>query len=169
MDILRFVIGGALLLAGRRLFWLFVGAAGFVVGLEVGARYFPTQTELVQVVIALIAGILFAILAILVQRIAVAIAGFLIAGYLFTNIIELFAANLETWYWLPFVIGGIIGAILVSVLFDWALIVLSSLAGAAIITQALALSGAVGIGVILALTAVGVIIQASTDRKVTAG
>jgi hypothetical protein len=76
---------------------------------------------------------------------------------------------LETWYWLPFVIGGIIGAILVSVLFDWALIVLSSLAGAAIITQALALSGAVGIGVILALTAVGVIIQASTDRKVTAG
>jgi hypothetical protein len=51
--------------------------------------------------------------------------------------------------------------LLVIFLFDWALITLSSLAGASLITQALLLPGGIGGVVFLALVIVGVVIQGS--------
>ena len=37
INLINVVLGGALLLAGRKLFWLFVGAVGFVTGLQLSA------------------------------------------------------------------------------------------------------------------------------------
>ncbi len=47
--------------------------------------------------------------------------------------------------WLLFLIGGIIGAILVSALFDWALIILSAVAGATLIVQAFQFSSTINL------------------------
>ena len=76
LGILDIILGGALLLVGRKLFWLFVGAIGFVIGIQVATRFFH-GSELITIVAGLVLGIIFAILAIFLESIATAIAGFL--------------------------------------------------------------------------------------------
>jgi hypothetical protein len=73
--------------------------------------------------------------------------------------------NQGSFSWLVYLIGGIIGVLLVIFLFDWALITLSSLAGASLITQALVLPGGIGGVLFLALVIVGVVIQGSTMQR----
>jgi hypothetical protein len=34
LNVINLLLGGALLIAGRKLFWLFVDAAGFVTGMQ---------------------------------------------------------------------------------------------------------------------------------------
>ena len=66
------------------------------------------------------------------------------------------------------ILGGvllIIGVLLVIFLFDWALITLSSLAGASLITQALLLPSGMGGVVFLALVIIGVVIQGSMLQR----
>jgi uncharacterized membrane protein YkvI len=55
--------------------------------------------------------------------------------------------------------------LLVIFLFDWAIITLSSLAGASLITQALVLPSGIGGVIFLALVIVGVVIQGSTLQR----
>ncbi len=69
------LVGLAVLLLGRRLFWLFVGAAGFAVGLHV-APMVLNGPEWLMVVAALVLGILGAVLAIFFQWLAIGLAGF---------------------------------------------------------------------------------------------
>ncbi len=40
LNVINLVLGGALLIAGRKLFWLFVGAAGFITGIQLATRFF---------------------------------------------------------------------------------------------------------------------------------
>ena len=39
INLINVVLGGVLLLAGRKLFWLFVGAVGFVTGLQLTSSF----------------------------------------------------------------------------------------------------------------------------------
>jgi hypothetical protein len=66
---------------------------------------------------------------------------------------------------LAFIIGGVIGVILVGIFLDWALISLSSLAGAALVTQALNLSGGLGLVVFVILIVIGVVFQSRELRE----
>jgi len=43
MDIILIILGTVLLALGRRLFWLFVGAVGFVAGLNLATHFFSDQ------------------------------------------------------------------------------------------------------------------------------
>jgi hypothetical protein len=74
------MIGGiALLIMGRRLYWLFVGLIGFVVGALLSQQFFSAQPEWMSVLVALGFGVAGALLAVFLQGIAIAAAGF-IAG-----------------------------------------------------------------------------------------
>lgn len=66
---------------------------------------------------------------------------------------------------LPFLLGGAVGMLLIIFLFDWALIVLSSLTGSSVIVQSLDLGPALQALLFLALLAVGVASQASMLRR----
>jgi hypothetical protein len=159
------VFGALLLLAGRRLYWLFVGVIGFVVGLSLGTQLFKTESELLILVIALTAGILGAALAVLFQRLAIAVAGFMAGGYLITALFKSFGFSVVMPSWLVFLIGGILGAILVLVLFDWALILLSSLTGTSLILTSVHVSQWVNIALWAGLCLVGIWLQASSLRR----
>jgi len=155
------LVGVVLLILGRKLFWIFVGAAGFIVGLNFAQGVFAGRPSWMVLTFALAAAILAAVLAIFLQKVMVAIAGFLIGGYLVLELLR--AASVTTphsWTWAVYLVGGIVGAILVLILFDWALIVLSSLAGAVLITQNLHLAGLPAGILALALLTLGIIIQA---------
>ena len=43
LNLVNVILGSALLVAGRKLFWLFVAAAGFVTGMQLATRF--TQTS----------------------------------------------------------------------------------------------------------------------------
>src|SRR5512142_2345265 len=80
VSILDLVLGAILLVAGRRLFWLLVGAIGFVIGVMLATRFFH-GSELTMVLAGLVLGLIFALLAIFLESIAIGIAGFLGGGY----------------------------------------------------------------------------------------
>lgn len=163
LNFVNVILGGALLVAGRKLFWLFVGAAGFITGMQFATR-FTQSTEGVVIILGLVIGVIFALLAIFLQRIAIAIAGFLAGGYILTVLAGMFGIDSGALFWVVYVIGGILGVILVSLLFDWALITLSSLAGASLIVQGLFPESATAGLIYIALFIIGVLIQGSVLR-----
>lgn len=164
LSIISIVLGGALLIAGRTLFWLFVGAAGFVAGLQLATQFWQGP-EILAIIIGLVVGAIFALLAIFVQSVAIGVAGFLAGGYILTVLAGMIGPNQGAFSWIVYLIGGIIGVLLVVFLFDWALITLSSLAGASLITQALQLPSGIGGVIFLALLILGVIIQGSIMQR----
>jgi hypothetical protein len=165
ITIIRVVLGAVLLLSGRKLYWLFVGVIGFVLGFSLASMAFQSETEWVLLAIALTVGVLAAVLAGFVQKLAVGLAGFLAGGMVLTTLFNLLDFNLVMPAWLLFLIGGILGAILVAVLFDWAIILLSSLAGAVLIVNSLDIKQWLGILLLLFLFVIGVSVQTATLRK----
>lgn len=159
MAILNILIGVGLLFFGRRAFWLFVAAAGFLAGLSL-ANNLLDAPESVGLIVGLVIGILAALFAMAVQRFAISAAGFLVGGYIALQALPLL--NLEGGWAsvVAFIVGGLIGLILVGIFLDWALISLSSLAGAALIIDALNMEAGLGTLVFIILVVVGVVFQA---------
>jgi hypothetical protein len=124
------------LFAGRRLFWFFVGVAGFFFGFNVAASFLENQPFWMTLLIAAGCGLIGALLALFLQRLAIFLAGFLAGGYILISLLYEFHVRTGHLSWLYFVLGGIAGAVLLSVLFDWALIFLSSVAGSLLIVKA---------------------------------
>jgi len=164
LNIINLILGGALLVAGRKLFWLFVGAAGFITGVQLATR-FSQGSGLPTIIVGLIVGVIFALLAVFLQGLAIGAAGFLAGGYVLTVLAGIIGFNQGASFWIAYIIGGILGVILVSFLFDWAIITLSSLAGASLIVQALFSQRAAGGLLFLILFIAGVLIQGSILRR----
>jgi hypothetical protein len=160
MLALRLFAGIAMLFLGRQLFWLFVGAAGFLFGMDIVGALLGRQPEWLILVIALIFGIVGAVLAVFLQHAAVGIAGFLAGGYIVLNWLDVLGLERGVIVWALFAVGGIIGAILAAALFDWALIILSSFAGAAVIVQIIHLPLLLALGAFAVLVLVGIAVQA---------
>ena len=163
--IVSILLGIILLVAGRRLFWLFVAAVGFLYGLHFAPTIFNGQSELLYLIVALGCGIIGALLGVFAQKLAVGIAGGLLGGYFAS---ELFygAAWHHHFPAIAFIIGAIVGAILVLVLFDWALIIWSSIAGSILIVHSFHhLAESERDILFLALAVGGIVVQAGLLRR----
>jgi hypothetical protein len=158
------ILGTGLLLLGRKLFWLFVGVVGFGIGLQVTERL-GGGADGPRLVLSLVVGILFAVLAIFLQTVAIGAAGFFGGGYVVLGIATMLGLDQGPMGWIAFLVGGILGAILIGVLFDWALIVLSSLAGASMIVRAFEPDVLPGSLLFLFLLLLGVAVQNGNRRK----
>ncbi len=161
MDLLRVMVGVAMLTLGQKLFWLFVGGIGFVYGIHIAAEYFHGQPDWIVIVIALLAGLLGALIAVFLQNVAVWLAGFSAGGYFLVTLLNVFGWDDSRLYWLSFLVGGIIGAVLMAAVFDWALIILSSITGALLIAQSSQFTPQMTALLFAVLFIVGIIVQAS--------
>jgi len=161
------VIGLLLLIFGRRIYWLSVGAIGFALGFYLAPRFLGTEPAWLTLVVALFAGIVCALLVFFLQRLAIGFVGFLAGGYLIVAILDAVKVNAGNYYWIAIIIGGIIGAIFITVLFDWTLIIISSLIGAWMIAQNLPvpLEQPIPFVIFVLLSLVGVVIQAGMREK----
>jgi Domain of unknown function (DUF4203) len=164
VPIISALIGAVILLFGRRLFWLFVAAVGFAAGVEIAPHLVHEPSTLLALTVALVLGFIGALLAIFLQKIAIAVAGFLAGGKLAVAIAASFFVQHAHYVGIMFVIGGIIGALLLLVLFDWALIILSSVVGAHLIQSAMVLPQSGSTILFAGLAVVGVIVQAASMR-----
>jgi len=165
MAILYALVGLSLLFFGRKAFWLFVAGAGFVAGIAL-ANQMLQGPEWVNLIIGIVIGFLAALLAVFVQRFAIGLAGFLVGGYLSMQfLVPLFHLEHGWLPWGAFILGGIVGVILVGAFLDWALIILSSLAGGSLVIEALNLRDVLGGLVFITLIVIGISFQARELRE----
>ena len=165
VTIIGVLIGVVILFFGRKLFWLCVAAVGFAVGVKIAPLLVNESASLLALLIALIFGVLGALLALFLQKIAIAVLGFLAGGKLATAIAAAFFVQYAHYSTIIFVIGGIIGAILLLALFGWALIVVSSFIGAYLIQSAIVLPPTGSTLVFIGLAIVGIFVQAASYRR----
>jgi hypothetical protein len=164
MLVIKVLAGVLLLVLGRKLFWLYIAVLGFVAGLTVASSLFQVQQVWLQLVIGIAFGIIGALLAYFFQYGAIAVAGFLGGAYIAISLATGLGQSGAALTWVLFFVGGIIGAILMVMLFDWALIILSSLAGALLVTEGLHLTGPIGWLIAGGLLILGIVIQANLER-----
>ncbi len=164
------IIAGLLLLIfGRKLFWLYVALIGFVFGFYMGGQIAGAYQDWVILLIAFSVGAIGALLALFLQIVAIGLSGFLGGCYIVAAIFQLFEMGTGDLFWIAYVIGGIIGAVTMYLIFDWALILISSLAGALLTVQGIDQIMATGpqfnmlLAAILLLT--GMVIQARLFKK----
>jgi hypothetical protein len=165
MSAVKVFIGILLLLAGRKIYWLFVALVGFAAGLVLGTQLLSGQPEWVTLFVALICGIIGAVLAKLFQRLVVGIAGFVAGAWIVQTLLSnAFSGN--AWLLLVLsVAGGVISAVFVSIAFDWTLILLSSGVGALLITQSLPVEGLFGWLLLVVLFILGSALQFGLMRR----
>jgi hypothetical protein len=165
VPIISVIVGAAILLFGRKLFWLFVAALGFAVGLEIAAYFMKEPPQWMTLLIALGCGVIGALLAILLQKIAIAVAGFIAGGRIAWALAATFFVEHAHYRGITFVVGGILGALLLLALFDWVLILLSSVEGAHLIGNGITLPEKGAMILFIALAIIGVIVQGSMLRR----
>ncbi|HXO20378.1 MAG TPA: DUF4203 domain-containing protein [Thermoanaerobaculia bacterium] len=173
-QLFALVAGALLLLAGRRLFWLFVGIVGFYAASTLLLRDLHLQPYGARLLVAIVAGMLGMLLAIFFQKVAVGLAGFLVGVYAasaFLGVDLTRAMRLPAGSWLVMLAAGILCGILALWLFDLALVVLSSIAGAGLIVDAARFGATVRPLALVVLAVVGVAVQLgwTARRRVRAG
>ena len=159
------LIGAVILFFGRKLFWLCVAAVGFAAGVEIAPHLVHEPSPLLALAVALVLGLIGALLALFLQKVAVAVLGFLAGGKLAGAIAAAFFVHYAQYSTVIFVIGGVVGAILLLALFDWALIVVSSFIGAYLIQSAIVLPPTGSTLVFIGLAIVGIFVQAASFRR----
>jgi len=163
------LVGLVLLGYGRRLYWAFVAGVGFLTGLALGPRLLPDQPEWVILTVALVLALAGAVLAIVAQKLVVALIGFLAGGGIGLLFLRHHGITAGVPAWVVYLVAGIVGLVLVRMLFEWALILLSSLAGAALIVAGVegrvALSPGLAVLLVIAVALIGIVVQAGLRRQ----
>jgi len=156
MLVIRGIIGGIILFLGRELNFLFAGGMAALIGFRLTPKLpaaWPGWSDS-----AFIAGlaILAASIVITNERVGFFLSGFLSGGYL---LIEYFEPGVLTLPILPFVVGGVIGSLIIGVFTEWALIIVTSLIGAIYATTLFQLSPTAEILVAGGLFIIGALVQ----------
>lgn len=160
-----FIAGVILLLAGRQLFWLFVGGAGFFGGWQAAHLYSADLSQMTALVVAVGAGLTGVLLAIFFQAMSVIIAGFISGAYFAYSIPNIFGYEPLAAYGVVVLIGGVTGGVLAALFLNWALALFSSLIGAALIAQSLPVNFLVRGVIFVILLSIGVATQARGLNK----
>jgi hypothetical protein len=165
MALLRIIAGLVLLIFGRQLFWAFVAVLGFVMGMDLAPQLIPDAGDLTVLSVALIAGILGAALAYFFYHVAIAVAGFLAGGRIGVELVAALMPSSQPTTWFAFIVTGVIGAVLLLLVFDWALIVISSLLGASFLVQQLPTPATMSGVVFIVLVIGGIAVQGQMMRR----
>ena len=160
---LQIAVAAALLMLGRRLYWLFVAGVGFVVTKHLATQHFDTPEEWLPLALAVIAGLAGALFAIFLQKLAITIAGFTSAAFFAYVVAENIGLSTENPQaaLLVALLVGVLGAIFSRTLFDWALILLSSLTGSWFLLDPFELEPMLYPVVLMIVAVAGISIQAN--------
>lgn len=165
MVLFRLALGITLLVLGGRLFWFFLGSVGFILAFDFAERMIHGLPHNAILVIALVAGMVGATVAVFVQKFAVLAGGFFAGGYLLIELLKALGVRTGDYHWLLFIAGGLAGAVLMSVVFGWTLIIISSLMGSILILQTFHFEHQLSEMVFICLVILGIALQAGLIRK----
>ncbi len=156
---LQLLLAGLLLFFGRKLFWLCLATLGFLLTFTlVSSLSIDLQPQLL-LLLAIGLGVVGAFLAVFLQNIAVAVAGFLFGLYATVSLVDLYGADLGNLVWVLAIAGGALAGFLALRLFEVALIVLSSFVGSGLVVTVVDLNEMPEAVVFLGLAALGIVVQ----------
>ncbi len=127
MLIVRGIIGGILLFLGRELNFIFAGAMAGLLAYRLTPLLPTTWPAWSDAAFMITLGLIAAILVLIHERAGYFLSGFLAGGFF---LVEYYAPNVLTVPLLPFVVGGVIGSLVLGLLTEWALILVSAAIGA---------------------------------------
>ena len=127
MLIVRGIIGGILLFLGRELNFIFAGAMAGLLAYRLTPLLPPTWPAWSDAAFMIALGLIAANLVLIHERAGYFLSGFLAGGFF---LVEYYAPNVLTVPLVPFIVGGVIGALVLGLLTEWALILVSAAIGA---------------------------------------
>ena len=165
LEYLPIPAGLALLFFGRKLFWLLVAAAGFLVGFLLAPHLLEQASSSSSLIVGLVLGVVCALIALFAQKIAIVLGGFLAGGYAAMTLAAGFIALSGIPDWVLFLVGGIAGALLLRQVFEWTLVVLTSIIGAMLVMQPFDFDSSVLTILTILLAGVGLVVQARSKTR----
>ena len=132
LPIIHIVLGLSIAFLGRKLIWLFIAAAGFLLAYEITYRLLGDNTLslFISVGVGLVAGYY----ATKFAAILINIAGFILIGNAALIIYGWFFPTEQlSFAIIVFAIGGLIGLGMIRTMFDLAIIIISALGGASMV------------------------------------
>jgi hypothetical protein len=162
MLILRGTIGAIILFLGRELNFLFAAGMAALIGFRLTPQLPGTWPAWADT--AFIAGLAGAAagLVLINERAGYFISGFLAGGYVLA---EYYAPGVLAIPLLPFLVGGVIGLLILGIFTEWALIVVSSVIGAIYLTSMFLLGDTAKTLLTAGLVIVGALIQVLIMRS----
>lgn len=127
MLIIRGVIGGILLFLGRELNFLFAAAMAGLIGFRLVPLLPANRPSWADIAFVLTLAVIAALIVLLNQRVGYFLSGFLAGGYFLA---EYYSPGGGLIPWIPFIVGGVIGSLILGLLTEWALILVSAAIGA---------------------------------------
>ena len=135
--IVPIIVGAALLLFGRRLYWLLTAGVGFLLGFGLVNYFFHPQEQWVALAAGAVAGLIGAGLVRSLERTILNIAGLVAGGAGTYILLSLLKVDWGIYFWVAIAVAAIIGLLLMQSVFNFALIALSSYAGANLVLSGL--------------------------------
>ena len=154
--ILRGVIGAVLLFLGRELNFLFAAAMAILWSFRIAPRLPATWPAWGDWAFVITLAIVAATIALINERVGYFLSGFLSGSFF---LVEYFAPGAATVPVLPFIIGGVLGSLILGLLTEWAMILVSSAIGAAYVLNLFRLNPTAEILVGAGLFVVGALAQ----------
>jgi hypothetical protein len=131
MLIVRGIVGAIILFLGRELNFIFAAGMAALISFRLVPKLPAVWPSWADTIFIVAMAILAAALVLINERAGYFISGFLAGGFVLT---EYYAPGVLTIPLLPFIVGGVLGSIILGVFTEWALIVVSSVIGAIYLT-----------------------------------
>jgi hypothetical protein len=135
-----------------------------LLGVRFAGQFLVEQPQGIQFLAALAAGILGALVALVAQRLAFALAGFFAGAYLAGLAADALTMTGNA-HAVAVLVGAVVGAVVAAMVMDWAIVILSSLMGAGLAAQGLALAPQWTAAAFVALAVIGVIVQGRSLKR----
>lgn len=151
--------GALLLLLGRRLYWLLAGVVGFVVAFVVVPRLLPEVGADMALIVAVAAGVAGAVLVVFAHKVVLGLVGGLAGGLVALWLTQNLGVERGLLWLGAALLGAVLGAWLVSRVFEFALALLSTLLGAQLLMDALPVPSRWAWAAYVGLVACGLFVQ----------
>lgn len=158
---LSLVIGICLILLGRKLYWFFIGLAGFFFAYQYIPDLLPALPDKTSLLISLAAGGISAALGVFLNKLFIFAGGFIAGAYLFLNVVQFANLEIEGLVLVGIAVGGLVGSLLLAMVMEWGLVVLTAAIGALLVLQTLPVNRQVMIGLFILMMILGLVAQAS--------
>lgn len=165
---LSFLVGAVLIVAGRRLVWLAVAAAGFVIGAWTATLLAPRIEDVW--IVALVMGVAGAVLAVIVQRLAIAVAGAGLGALIALRWADaltqaLGIENQQLGVIIAMILGGLLGLLLASKVFALAAVLVTAAIGAVLVATQLPVSSGMQAAAAVLLVVIGLVVQLGSGTR----
>ncbi len=168
-SLILFVLGLVILLFGQRLVILLIAVAAFYITAQAAKKYFGDASRTTVLVLASLAGIATGVFTKMFRNIAIGIAGYTIAGFVLSSHAGSWGLVKPENERFVFVLGGVLGALLVAFALDAGLRIISSILGAVLVVQYFQLEAEISKWLALLLALIGFFIQAGLINALKKG